>query len=109
MRAHVGKEPALCGCFKKPAAPQTSFFLFGPRGTGKTTWLRQHLPDALSVNLLEPEVAREMAARPERLRELVLGNPDRRDIVIDEVQRAPDLQHVVHALIESKRELRFVF
>lgn len=89
-------------------AATASFFLFGPRGTGKTTWLRQHLPDAMSVNLLEPETAREMAARPERLRELVLGNPERRDIVIDEVQRVPDLLHVVHALIESERAVRFV-
>ena len=51
-----------------------SFFLFGPRGTGKTTWLRRQLPDALFVNLLRPDVYREMAARPERLRELVRGD-----------------------------------
>lgn len=89
-------------------APAASFFLFGPRGTGKTTWLRQHLPHALVVNLLDPQTAREMAARPERLRELVLGNPDRQDIVIDEVQRAPELLHVVHALIESEHAARFV-
>ena len=88
--------------------PTDSFFLFGPRGTGKTTWARQQLPDALVINLLEPETAREMASKPERLRELVLGNPDRRDIVIDEVQRVPDLLHVVHALIESEHTARFV-
>ena len=53
------------------AMPTGSFFLLGPRGTGKTTWLRDRLCDALFVNLLRPEVYREMAARPERLRELV--------------------------------------
>lgn len=89
-------------------APADSFFLFGPRGTGKTTWLRQRLPNAVVVNLLDPETAREMASRPERLRELVLGNPDRLDVVIDEVQRVPELLHVVHALIESEQAARFV-
>ena len=88
--------------------PDDSFFLFGPRGTGKTTWLTQRLPNAVVVNLLDPETAREMAARPERLRELVLGNPDRADVVIDEVQRVPELLHVVHALIESEHAARFV-
>ena len=90
------------------ALPKGSFFLFGPRGTGKTTWLRQVLPEALVVNLLEPETYREMAARPERLRELVLGNRDRKDIVVDEVQRVPDLLHVVHDLLERRPAPRFV-
>lgn len=88
--------------------PKGSFFLFGPRGTGKTTWLHQALPEALVVNLLEPETYREMAARPERLRELVLGNRDRRDVVVDEVQRVPELLHVVHDLMERRLAPRFV-
>ena len=87
--------------------PDSSFFLFGPRGTGKTTWLRQRLPEALVVNLLEPDIAREMSARPERLRELVLGNQDRSDVVVDEIQRVPELLHVVHSLIESGTSRRF--
>lgn len=88
--------------------PKGSFFLFGPRGTGKTTWLRQVLPEALVVNLLEPETYREMSARPERLRELVLGNRDRTDVVVDEVQRVPELLHVVHDLLERRGAPRFV-
>lgn len=82
--------------------PSGSCFLFGPRGTGKSTWLRECLPDALTVNLLRPETFRELSARPERLRELVLGAREgERDVVLDEVQRVPELLSVVHDLMES--------
>ena len=90
------------------SAPRQSFFLFGPRGTGKSTWLRQAMPDALFVDLLQPDVARELAARPERLRDLVRGDPKRSDVVIDEVQLVPELLSVVHLMIESKDRRRFV-
>ncbi len=52
--------------------PDQSFFLFGPRGTGKSTWIRHVLPDALYVDLLRPEVHRELSARPEREQEVKL-------------------------------------
>ncbi len=94
------------GRFLQP--PAGSFFLLGPRGTGKSTWVRQRFPDALAVNLLQPETFRDLVARPERLRELVLGNRDRRDVVIDEIQRAPELLHVVHDLLEQPSAPRFV-
>jgi predicted AAA+ superfamily ATPase len=89
-------------------APVTDFFLFGPRGTGKSMWLRGTYPHALWLDLLEPGLERELSARPERLRELVDGAPDRTVVVVDEVQRAPDLLTVVHQLIEEKRGRRFV-
>ncbi|MEJ2203966.1 MAG: DUF4143 domain-containing protein [Gemmatimonadota bacterium] len=89
--------------------PSGHFFLFGPRGTGKTTWLGERFPDALKVNLLRPEEYRRMRARPERLGELVLGAPrEQRDIVIDEIQRVPELLNVVHDLIESGPPKRFM-
>jgi predicted AAA+ superfamily ATPase len=87
--------------------PGGSFFLFGPRGTGKTTLLLDRLPGALWVNLLRPELYREMEARPERLRELVLGSTSG-DVVIDEVQRVPELLSVVHDLIETGPKKRYV-
>jgi predicted AAA+ superfamily ATPase len=80
--------------------PGQSFFLFGPCGTGKSTWLRHCFPEALFVDLLRPDVYRDMQARPERLIELILGAPNKDTVVVDEVQRVPELLNVVHDLIE---------
>lgn len=89
--------------------PKGHFFLFGPRGTGKSTWIEQTWPEALRIDLLAPETLRAFLARPERLRELIAANLDREVIVIDEVQRAPALLDVVHEQIEArKRGPRFV-
>lgn len=60
------------------------------------------------MDLLELELQRSLAARPERLEELIRGQPSRETIVIDEVQRVPSLLDVVHRLVESRRGLRFV-
>jgi predicted AAA+ superfamily ATPase len=96
----------LGGRFLQP--PAGSFFLLGPRGTGKSTWLRQCLPDALFINLLDPESFRELSARPERLQELIRGTAGARDVVIDEVQRVPELLHVVHRVLQGRTPPRFV-
>ncbi|NIM51370.1 MAG: AAA family ATPase [Gemmatimonadales bacterium] len=88
--------------------PDQSFFLLGPRGTGKTTWLAHRFPEALVFDLLRPDVYRELGAHPERLAHAVLGSPGRSVVVIDEVQRVPELLNVVHDLIERKLERRFV-
>ncbi len=89
-------------------APTQSFFLFGPRGTGKSTYLQRQYPDALWIDLLKPDVFRTYAARPERLIELVHGNPDKKTVVVDEVQKVPDLLSAVHSLIEEKSNKTFV-
>ena len=91
---------------KKPLESRKSFFLFGPRGTGKTTWLKHHLPDALFINLLQSEFYNRLSANPGHLRELI--PPDHQErVIIDEVQRIPALLNEVHELIES-RKLDFV-
>jgi len=97
--------------FYKP--PPGHFFLFGPRGTGKTWWARQTYPAAVHVDLLDPESVRRLGARPERLREIVAAVPRAGTVVIDEVQKLPALLEVVHALIEEQRRagsdgMRFV-
>jgi predicted AAA+ superfamily ATPase len=89
--------------------PADHFFLLGPRGTGKT-WLTQRLfPDALRIDLLDPETVRSMSARPERLRELLAARPEARQVVVDEVQKLPELLEVAHLLIEEKRNVQFIF
>jgi predicted AAA+ superfamily ATPase len=91
--------------------PAGSFFLFGPRGTGKSTWLVQEFPGALRLDLLAPEVLRAYQARPERLRERIAAHPagpPLQTVVIDEIQKAPQLLDVVHALVEEQPQLRFV-
>ncbi len=88
--------------------PRGSFFLFGPRGTGKTTWLRSVLPGALVVDLLKAGEYRRLSARPERLAERVRSAPPGSDIVVDEIQRVPELLNVVHSLMQSGGGHRFV-
>lgn len=81
--------------------PNKSFFLFGPRGTGKSTWIRSQLQPALILDLLEAETWQRLLARPGDLEQLVLAAPPG-PIVIDEVQRAPELLNEVHRLIENR-------
>jgi predicted AAA+ superfamily ATPase len=88
--------------------PKRSLFLFGPRGTGKSTWLRKSVPSALYVDLLDPGRYRELAAEPERLRQLVEGSPQSETVIVDEIQRLPELLTQIHALIEEAPRRRFV-
>ena len=88
--------------------PNSSFFLFGPRGTGKTTWLRQQFPSALFLNLLKPDSFRELSARPERLVERIDGAPEGVPVILDEVQRVPELLNVVHDLMEGPLRRQFI-
>ena len=88
--------------------PKQSYYLFGPRGTGKSAWTNRFYANSLRVDLLQPDQRRRYEARPERLRELVAATTAGTTVVIDEVQRAPELLSVVHALIEEKRDWQFV-
>ncbi len=88
--------------------PCEHYFLFGPRGTGKSTWIKQHHTHCLLIDMLEPDNRRRYTARPERLRETIQANPDKRVIVIDEVEKTPDVLTVVHAIIEEKLGKQFI-
>lgn len=88
--------------------PKTSFFLFGPRGTGKSTWIRSRFPDAAVFNLLIAENLVQYERDPASFRNEVLAHPRGGWIVVDEVQRAPRLLDEVHYLMEEKGYKRFV-
>lgn len=65
-------------------------------GPEKTTWIKQYLVDTLIIDLLAPEVYRIYSARSERLREVSEAQESDGTIVIDEVQKVPQLLDVVH-------------
>ncbi len=88
--------------------PKQSFFLFGPRGSGKTTWLKSSFPEALFINLLEPEEYRLYSSLPERLRNTIEAHPSKKVIVIDEIQHIPELLPLVHSLMEERKDLQFI-
>ena len=83
--------------FKAPE--NRSFFIFGPRGTGKSSWLKQHFRGYPFVDLLDDATFRMLTARPESLAELF--KPGAPWVVIDEMQRVPAILNEVHRLIES--------
>ncbi|MDZ4199517.1 MAG: ATP-binding protein, partial [Kiritimatiellia bacterium] len=73
---------------------------------GKTTWLKQAFPDAVYLDLLESDLYNRLTASPGSLKRLIPPKCSR-CVVIDEVQRVPDLLNEVHRLIEAEH-LRFV-
>ena len=85
-----------------------SYFLFGPRGTGKSTWVKQHLKTALYIDLLAPEIFRSYSAKPERLRNIADAQNSVSTIVVDEIQKVPQLLDVIHQMMEQHPEWRFV-
>ena len=69
---------------------------------GKSTWARSALPGAARFDLLDEALFHELIGRPGYFAEMVAAVPDRRWIVVDEVQRAPALLNEVHRLIEER-------
>ncbi len=86
--------------------PKKSFFLFGPRSTGKTTWVKKTFSNAAYIDLLEAEIFNDLLANPQRL-ENFIPKDFRNWVIIDEVQRIPDLLNEIHRLIE-KHKYKFV-
>jgi uncharacterized protein len=88
--------------------PSQSFFLFGPRGTGKSTLLQKQYPQALRLDFLNPAAERTYSSRPERLYDLLKTADIRQPIVIDEVQKIPAILTIVHEQIVSNPQWRFI-
>jgi predicted AAA+ superfamily ATPase len=79
-----------------------SFFLFGPRGTGKTTWIKENFKGAVYLDLLDSRLNRILSATPEKLSQYIPA--DHKDwVILDEVQKIPTLLNEVHRLIEDKK------
>ena len=87
--------------------PDRSCFLFGPRGTGKSTWIRTAIPAAASYDLLDAAESIRLAADPRLLARETAHVPAGGWVAIDEIQKVPALLDEVHRLIELRR-LRFV-
>jgi len=87
--------------------PKGSFFLFGPRGTGKSTLVRGLINrETLYIDFLDPDTFRTYSAFPETLIK-VLDIQDIELVIIDEVQKVPQILEVVHKVMEEKG-IRFI-
>ncbi len=85
-----------------PLLAMNSFFLFGPRATGKTTLIRQELAeDATVIDLLDSRYFLKLSSAPHELESLITAMPAE-IVVIDEIQRIPELLNEVHRLIEER-------
>jgi len=90
-----------------PLLGMKSFFLFGPRATGKTTLIRQQLSEkAAIIDLLDSRYFLRLSSAPHELEPIISAAPAD-IIVIDEIQRIPELLNEIHRLIES-RNLTFL-
>lgn len=91
-----------------PPPGRETFFLWGPRQTGKTTLLGEAYPEAFRIDLLKADEFRRYLERPELLRDELEGRPDvaRGQVVIDEIQKVPALLDEVHWLHE-RHKVRF--
>ena len=89
------------------AGPRSSFFLFGPRGTGKTTWVRHEYPDAHRVDLLDEALYQSYLADAGRFTAELRAIETEAWVFVDEIQRLPGLLNEVHRHIEDGG-LRFI-
>jgi predicted AAA+ superfamily ATPase len=90
-----------------------SFFIFGARGTGKSTWIRNSFkPDtAITINMISAQDSSQYLGRPEQFKQMLdyhRPNSKIEWIVVDEIQKDPALLDLVHDEIESHKRYKFV-
>lgn len=90
--------------------PRQSAFLWGPRKTGKSTYLKTTFPDSPVYDFLKSDLFLELSKNPALLREQLLARKDdalRHPVILDEVQKVPQILDEVHWLIENT-DIRFI-
>jgi len=87
--------------------PKQSFFLFGLRGAGKSTWAAATFPEAARIDLLDQALHGTYLASPAKFADELRGMKNGAWVIVDEIQRLPELLNEIHRFIEEKR-LRFV-
>lgn len=89
--------------------PKGSFFLLGPRATGKSTWLKEQVRPNYIIDLLKARDYQKYSTNISLLREIVEANPDYKIVVVDEVQKLPELLDEVHSLLfDYKDKIQFI-
>lgn len=81
-----------------------SLLLLGPRGTGKSTWVRSQFPEALYLNLFDETLFQEFLRDPSRFRAMVEASASK-TVIVDEIQRLPPLLNEIHRLIDEKERI----
>ena len=104
MMAYFAKYADMYYMFpRRLEAPRASFFLLGPRGTGKSTWVRSAMPNAVYVDLLDEARYQAYLADPALFGSELRAVRASSWVVLDEIQRLPSLLNEVHRAIEERR------
>lgn len=77
-------------------------FLFGARQVGKSTLLKERFPNAVYIDLLDPELRKRYSQHPGLLKETLVHKPSGTLVILDEIQKVPQLLDVVHALMADR-------
>ncbi|MBT4290074.1 MAG: ATP-binding protein [Deltaproteobacteria bacterium] len=85
-----------------------SIFIFGPRQTGKTTFLKHTYPDAIYINLLNTQLQIELLNEPFRLNQIIQASEGKTLIIIDEIQKVPIILDEVQNIIQQNTTFRFI-
>ena len=86
-----------------------SFFILGPRGSGKSTLIKQrYFENCLYIDLLDPQIEDRYRLNPSTLTQELAGQPQIKRVIIDEVQKLPRILDVVHQLMGGERDIQFI-
>ncbi len=88
--------------------PNSSVLLLGPRGVGKSTFMKSQLKPSIVIDLLKQETFRLLSLNPSKLEEMIAHLKPKDTVLIDEIQNIPPLLNEVHRLIEDRDLIFFI-